>query len=356
MIYFDNAATTAPIGAVQAYYNPSSPHALGIIAERAIRDARVTIAKLLDSSNGDVIFTSGGTESNNLAIIGYSLANKKQNVIFFAAAYEHPSILAPIQFVDVQGWGKAHIGSNITDGNVFVSVSHINHETGDINDIASIAADIKRTNPSAIIHVDGAQGFCKEHIGLQNVDLYSFSGHKCHAPVGTGGLWIRKGVRLTPFLHGGGQEGGMRSGTENTGAIVQMAEVADSLYHNIITNHEHVTQVRNAMHKLCDVLPDTCVNTLGSKTSPYILNMSFFGIKGEVLVHSLSEKGIYVSMGAACNSRKRAGSTLDLMGFSCEIAESAIRFSFSPYNTLEEAVIARDTIIADVIRLRKIME
>jgi len=364
MIYFDNAATTPPISSPEIFYNPSSPHALGIKAERALRDARKTITAALGltanplPSPDEITFTSGGTESNNLAILGYTLANMRHSVNLISAPHEHPSILAPIRFAQERGWatGETDLKANCeVSGANLICISHVNHETGDINDIGTIAKEIKKNNPSAIIHVDGAQGFCKEPISLHDIDMYSFSGHKCHGPTGTGGLWVRKGLRLTPFMHGGGQENHLRAGTENVAAIAQMAEAAKTMSQQLQTNHTHVAKLKTIMLGLQNTLPDVHVNALCESVSPYILNMSFTGIKGEILVHALSEKGIYVSMGAACNSRKRAPSALEVMGFSPEIAKSAIRFSFSPLNHVSEAEQAHDIVAETVKRLRHVI-
>ena len=357
MIYFDNAATTSPIYTPQIYHNPSSPHALGIKAERALSDARNKISKIINCASDEIIFTSGGTESNNLAILGYSLSHCKQKTNLISTPYEHPSILAPIQFAHSRGWANASINTlfQTPSGNVLVAISHVNHETGDIFDINTIADSIKKDNPTALIHVDGVQGFCKEAVCLDNIDLYSFSGHKCHGPTGVGGLFIRKGIKLTPLISGGKQENNRRSGTENVSGIVQMAEAAEKLNHEIPANHLHVSNIKAIFISLSDALSDININSIGSHTSPYILNISFLGVKGEILVHALSEKDIYVSMGAACNSRKNSRSALELMGFEPQIAQSAIRLSFSPFNTLCEAEIARDVIIKEVKRLRRIL-
>jgi len=351
VIYFDNAATTLPCAVTKVFYNPSSPHALGIQSERALRDARKKVALSLGSSTPEeVIFTSGGTESNNLAILGFTLANHKHGVSLASAPYEHPSILAPSRFAKERGWATE--GSNKT---TLVSLSHVNHETGDINDINAMSANIKKDNPLAIIHVDGAQGFCKEPLNLHGIDMYSFSGHKCHGAVGVGGLWVKKGIRLVSLQHGGGQEGNLRSGTENVAGIVHMAEAVGALSRDMQANHAHVAKIKSAILCLQDMLPDVCVNNLSCNVSPYILNMSFLGLKGEIIVHALSEKGVYVSMGAACNSRKRAPSTLELMGFSPEIAQSAVRFSFSSRNSLAEAEQACQIVIDTVQQLRKVI-
>ena len=360
MIYFDNAATTMPMHSSLVFHNPSSPHVLGIKSERALRDARNQIASALGSgtgqNQGDIIFTSGGTESNNLAILGFALAFAKQGVSLISTPYEHPSILAPIQHASDRGWaGGMSDLKQIPQGNVLVSLSHVNHETGDINDVNKIGADIKQINPTAVIHIDGVQGLCKEAVCLDNIDMYSFSGHKCHGPMGVGGLWVRKGVRLTPLLHGGGQESGLRPGTENVSGIVQMAEAVSGQTKAMAVNYAHVTAIKNVLLSLQEELPDVCVNAMGANTSPYILNMSFMGVKGEILVHALSEKGICVSMGAACRSRKKGQPALEIMGFAPKIAESAIRFSFSALNTLEEAMLAREIIIGEVNRFRKLI-
>ena len=366
MIYFDNAATTVPICLPKDYFNPSSPHALGIKAERALRDARKVLMDIicadthisasntgLPSDQGDIIFTSGGTESNNLAILGFSLAHAKQGCAIAFNSFEHPSIHAPALFAEERGWAATASLDAIPAGRVLVSISHVNHETGDINDLPGVISMIKKANPLATIHVDGAQGFCKEILPLDNVDLYSFSGHKFHGPPGVGGLWVRKGVKLVPLLYGGGQEREMRSGTENTHGIIQMAEAAVTQYKNRTENREIVAKIKETLLLLCDDLPQVTINIVGDSASPFILNMSFLGVKGEILVHALSEKGVYVSMGAACRSRKNSQPGLQVMGFSPEIAESAIRFSFSSLNTMEEALIAREIIISEVNRFRK---
>ena len=367
MIYFDNAATTLPLSKPHdIYYNPSSPHNLGIISERRLRNAREKIAAILNCNVNELIFTSGGTESNNIAILGYALSNTRQDVNLLCLPYEHPSITAPMQVAHERGWAiySALNYNNIPDGNILCSLSHVNHETGDIHDIKMITTIIKNKNPKAIIHIDGVQSICKEDLWLENIDLYSFSGHKCHGPSGTGGLWIRKGLRITPIIHGGGQENGLRAGTENVTGLVNMAEAIIIMHKNLYNNHRHVYSIKEILMQLCDDLPDVTINTYRSLlhgndadyicgSSPYILNMSFLGIKGEVLVHALSRKDIHVSMGAACNRNKRVKTALEQMGFSTAIADSAIRFSFSAYNTKKEAEIVRDTVITEVTRLRK---
>jgi len=356
VIYLDNAATTSTISLLKTYHNPSSPHALGIKAERALRGARKMVTIALGTtgyipSPEEVIFTSGGTEANNLAILGYTLANQRHGASLDCAPQEHPSILAPIRFAYEREWASAN-GSCKAH---LLSITHVNHETGDINDINTIAAAFKKENPGAVIHIDGAQGFCKEIINLQNIDMYSISGHKCHGPTGTGALWVKKGIRLTPLQYGGGQEDNMRPGTENVSAIIQFSEAAATLTQEMQNNHAHVANLKSILLSLQDNLPDVQVNSHSTNVSPYILNISFLGIKGEILVHALSEKGIYASMGAACNSRKRTPSTLETMGFTREVAQSAIRFSFSPYNTTDETTKAAEIVFDTVNHLRSVI-
>jgi len=366
LIYFDNAASTAPLGTLHNYYNPSSPHCLGIQSERALRSARNQISGIVSSLNrhseppqhlsatdGDIIFTSGGTESNNLAIMGHTLAHIRQPIVIYCSTHEHPSLVAPTRFAIARHWAREAPTLESLTGKSLLVISHVNHETGDINDIETIASTLKAANPEASVLVDGAQSFCKEMLSLNSIDFYSFSGHKCHGPLGVGGLWVRKGAKLIPLLHGGGQENELRSGTENVPGIVQMAEAAHSLAQGFEANHSHATRIKGIIMSIQEILPDVLINALTANTSPYILNMSFLGVKGEILVHALSEKDLCVSMGAACRSRKSGPSALELMGFASAVAESAIRFSFSYLNTLEEAYKAKELVIDQVRRFRK---
>jgi len=367
MIYLDNAATTYQIASsnmLSPMGNPSSPHGMGIRAERAINKSRETLANIiLNCKTSELFFTSGGTESNNLALLGYIFANKKQNITIATEPWEHPSVLEPLLFAGSEqnittsckviftpkeNWNRNDIN--------LVSISHVNHETGDINDIITLAKTLKKENPAIIIHVDGVQGFCKEPpIDLTHIDMYTFSGHKCHAPTGIGGIVIKNGVRLMPLMYGGGQENKLRPGTENTQGIIELAEIAALLYASRDEHYTYITNIKKELATLKNDLQDVEINTLNNFSSPYILNMSFLGVKGETLVHLLSEKGIYVSMGAACRSRKKHDqSALEIMGFSQERAQSAIRFSFSHLNTMEEIYKVKEIIIESVKLLRRI--
>jgi len=360
MIYLDNASTTPPMQFDDADFgNPSSPHALGIRAERRLAECRRETSKIIGCTENELTFTSGGTESNNLAIVGFALANKRHAVTIFAEPWEHPSIIEPIKFV------AEHFGFAVqitpkeewrtSSGIQLACFSHVNHETGDINNLAEIATTLKKQNSSTVILADGAQGFCKELFDFKSTDMYSFSSHKIHASSGVGGLAIRNGIRLNPLFHGGGQEMNLRPGTENLEGIVKTTHAAKALSSEHKKNHTHTAKIKAIFENLNEFLPNIYINSRSNETSPYILNISFLGIKGETLVHLLSEKGIYASMGAACRSRKKVKTSLELMGFAPERVESAVRFSFSHMNTMEEALQAKEIIIECVNQLRRII-
>jgi cysteine desulfurase len=390
MIYLDNAATTQPITFAEndnsAFFaNPSSPHGLGIMAERALSDARQILSEILHCKPKELIFTSGGTEANNLTVIGYASAlAKKDKATIFAEPWAHPSVLSPINYTVEQGLATAQIAPKSawvipTAGAVLACLSHVNHETGDITNIAEIANHIKKTNPATVIFTDGAQGFCKDLNQTQAFtasDIYTFSGHKCHAPTGVGGLVVRGDIKIHPLFYGGGQENKLRPGTENVASIVHMTHAVQFLNERFEENYAHVIRLRDSLAEVIDEIPDSTVNVMSADYnvcndvagknifyksdrfiyhSPFILNMSFYGTRGEVLVHMLSEKGICVSMGAACKSRnKRDKSALVVMGFFRETAEAALRFSFSHFNTLEEIEETKKVLITCVNQLRKI--
>jgi len=355
-IYFDNAATTPPLPNLSGNFfgNPSSPHSLGRAAERELFTARQFFAKTFKCNTSNIFFTSGGTESNNIALIGYALAHQRKNLTIMAQPWEHPSILQPLKYIKDNGLAEVLIApydnwNLCTTENRLAAISHVNHETGDINDISSIAKSLNNTK----IMVDGVQGFCKEEIDLTPVDIYTFSAHKCHGPTGIGGLMSK--TKLTPLLYGGDQEGTLRPGTENVQGIMAMVTAVQYIRENKTNHHSYVATIKAKLEELTQELPGIVINTAGNKLSPYILNMSFLGLKGETLVHLLSERSVYASMGAACRSRKNIKSTLEVMGFPPEVANSAVRFSFSHLNTLAEATTAKDIIIECVTRLRKML-
>lgn len=360
-IYLDNAATTPLAKANESEFvaNPSSPHLLGISAERNLSAAREIFASIISCSPSEITFTSGGTEANNIALIGHALANRRKQITFIANPWEHPSILEPLKFIQEQELGKVLIApiENYTGSEqTLATISHVNHETGDVNNISEISQKIKSASPNTAILVDGVQGFCKEPLCTKHVDMMSISGHKCHGSTGVGVLMVKKHIQLKPIMYGGSQEQKLRPGTENTASIMQFANIAKQLHANIAVNNEHVAKMKHELASHITNISGVEINALSSDVSPYILNLSFLGIKGEVLVHLLSQKGVHASMGAACNSRKKTKSSLEYMGFSKERAESAVRFSFSHLNTMEEISTAKTIIIDCVNQMQKIFE
>jgi cysteine desulfurase len=288
--------------------------------------------------------------------MGYAFAHMRRavesHVTLVADAWAHPSVIAPMRFATERGFAKMQTLDDFLQSAdpspTLVSLSQVNHETGDITDLKTTIAQIKKINPAAVVHVDGAQGFCKEAISLNGIDLYTMSAHKFHGATGVGGLFVKQGVRLVPLLHGGGQENQLRAGTENVTGIANMATAAEQFIQNRQSYHAHVTAIRDTIAALANVIPNTFLNHTLEKVSPYILNMSFLGIKGEVLVHALSAHGLYVSTGAACQSKKKIRTVLEEMGFSKERADSAIRFSFSCKNTIQDAENACEIIVRTV--------
>jgi len=370
MIYYDNAASTVHMGSDPQYpvydffsqANPSSPHMIGIESERTLNNTRKNFSKILNCPPDEVIFTSGGTESNNLAIIGFALANRRKDITFYAEPWAHPSVIEPMKYIQAQGLGKAiftplekmHILPAAGEF-IFISMSQVCHETGHINVYSDTAADIKKTFPNVCFHLDGAQGFCKHKTNLTNIDLYAFSAHKCHGGQGVGGLVVDKKTKISPLMFGGGQEKGLRPGTENVKGLYDFARIAEIMDGGMNKMAELVTSIYAIILSIKDELPDIYVNKRDESHghSPYILNMSFMGINGETLVHALSERGVYASMGAACNSRKKIKPPLELMGFEHERAKSAVRFSFSFMNSEKEAYEAKAIIIDTVKALRQ---
>ena len=367
MIYFDNASA-APLSeaarlsydvAAAAYFsNPSSPHALGIEAERAVRNAAYDTARLLSCQSDEIIFTSGATESNNTAILGAALCRKRQGGHLITTPYEHPSVLRPMRFLSEQGFTitYAHPSewvSLLRDDTFFVSCAQINHETGDDPGAPDILAAVKKMNPRVITHMDGAQGFGKLETDLSSVDLYTFSAHKIHGPKGVGGLMARKGVRLIPLMYGGDQQETRRPGTENVPGILAMSAAASDAVSHQAERLAAVSAVKNKLSSLAGELQDVIINHRGPSVSPYILNMSFLGVKGAVLVNALSGMCICTATGAACRVRKNKTSPLAAMGFESARADSAVRFSFSHLNTAEEADAVKTAVASCVASLRR---
>lgn len=382
-IYFDNSATTqvseeaaaaALFAMREEYGNPGSLHHRGVEAFHTLNEARSTFASLLDAASEEIIFTSCGTESNNTIIQGVAKAAGKRGKIIISAI-EHPSVYEQAKYLNSLGQELAIIpvDSNgiidlaalqeqLDENTCLVSIMHVNNETGSIQPLTQVGELIKSWAPQAIFHIDAVQSFGRLPLNLfaWQADAISVSGHKIHAPKGVGLLWLRKKHNIPPLLMGGGQERGLRSGTENMSSIHAFAVAAKACYDNM---QEHTSIINNVRECLINGLAqrkiDYVLNSPNDENgAAHILNISFPGIRSEVMLHSLEEKGLYVSAGSACTSRNSKGSRiLTAMHLDDRLVDSALRFSFSRYNTCAEAEAALDIIeqtIADlelVIRL-----
>jgi Cysteine sulfinate desulfinase/cysteine desulfurase and related enzymes len=363
-IYFDNAATTVVLPEVadivykvmtKDYANPSSLHMKGVEAERYIKKAKEQLANILKVNKKEIIFTSGGTESNNMALIGTAFANKRSGKHIIVSGIEHSSVSAPIKYLEeecfkvtvlpVDSTGRV-IVEKLTEvlcaDTIIVSVMYVNNEIGTIQPISEIAEAIKQSGFNPLLHVDAIQGFgkFKIHPKKLGIDLLSISGHKFHAPKGVGALYIADKVKINSLLYGGGQQNDLRSGTENVPAVAALGLAADIAYKTLEQNVSHMYALRNLFIKELKTIPEVFVNgALDEKAAPHILNISFKGVRSEVLLHTLEEKGIYVSAGSACTDHKNKGSNvLKNIGLDKDLLETTIRFSFNAYNTGDEVL------------------
>lgn len=357
MAYLDNSATTQPCRAAveamvrcmtEGFYNPSSVYRPAVDAFRAVRECRETLLKAVHGDGCDLYFTSGGTESNNLAILG-AAAKMRGPRICAVSAVEHPSVREPFERLRAEGWDVRVIGVSedgalrwdeleraLEDGAALVSCMQVNNETGALLD----AERLRRTvNGRALIHVDGVQGFLRVPFDMKNADLYTLSGHKIHGPKGIGALVVRRGVRLEPRQIGGGQESGMRSGTENTPGIAGLHAAAKELIAVQSTLGGELMQKKlHLIEKFREAVPEMLVNGPEPEhAAPHIVNLSFPGVRGEVMLHALESEGVYASTGSACSSKKlKVSGVLTAMGVAPARAEWALRFSLSPHTTMEE--------------------
>lgn len=360
-IYLDNSATTRQYDEVTAimadvasnkYGNPSSLHTKGIEAEKLIRTARETIADSLGVEPKEIYFTSGGTESNNLAIRGFLEANPRKGKHIITTKIEHPSVLElfhylagqgyNIDYLDVDGNGLVsmpELREKIHSETALISLILVNNETGTIQTIKDISAIRDELNPQTCIHVDGVQTYGKIVFFpmKSGVELLSLSSHKIHGPKGTGALYVSKKARIKPLFYGGGQEALMRSGTENVPGITGFGLAAKLIMKGLEENCKKVSLLNKTfIEKLSQSGILHKVNS-PQNASPYILNISFEGVKAEVLLHHLEQKGIFVSTGSACSSHKNSRShVLTAMTVPANLIDGAIRFSFSSFNTIQE--------------------
>jgi cysteine desulfurase len=360
-IYLDNSATTKPYDEVVQYIyevsknfygNPSSLHTKGIEAENLVKEARAQIANALKVDAKEICFTSGGTEANNLAILGYLKANPRSGKHIVTSEIEHPSVLEVYKQLETEGLRVDYIPvdrngiikldelRNVLDTETaLMSFMHTNNETGSVQPIEEIDKIRKTICPDAAFHVDYVQAFGKTCIYPlnANIDLLSFSSHKIHGPKGMGALYIKKGIKVKPILIGGGQETALRSGTENVPGICGFGLAAKKIFSKIDENYSIVNSLKeHFVLKIKDCFEDAVINS-PEQALPYIINVSFPNLKSEVLLHHLEQKNIFVSTGSACSSHKNHHShVLKAMGVSSKYIDGAIRFSLSASNTIED--------------------
>ena len=356
--YLDNSATTAVTPEVAAlaarimteqYGNPSSLHRRGFWAERALTEARGQVAAVLRCRPEEIVFTSGGTESNNLALLGAARAARRRGNRIVTTAVEHHSVLAVCRQLESEGFEVAYVspdaGGVITpesfaaacdEKTVLASCMMVNSETGALHDIPAIAAACRRKNPGILFHADCVQAFGRLEIAPARwgVQLVSVSGHKIHAPKGVGALYVAKGVRLLPPLYGSGQERGLRPGTENLPGICAMGLAAERMNARRVENAAHFTALRQKLITNLSQSPAVCINS-PEAAAPYIINLSVEGIRSEIMIHYLEQFEIYVSSGSACAKGERSH-VLTAMGLPEDRIDSAIRVSMTDTTAEEE--------------------
>ena len=376
-VYLDNAATTSVCPEVRdamlaalndTYGNPSSLHRKGLDAELALREARASVAGVLRVQEKEVFFTSGGTESNNWAIIGGARAKCRQGRHLITSAIEHPSAAEAFRFLEQEGFEVTVLPVNgegliepetlanaLRPDTVLVSLMAVNNEIGTVEPLAELAAVVKKNDPQTLFHTDAVQAFGKIPLYPKSLgaDLVSGSAHKIHGPKGTGFLYISEKVRILPILHGGGQEKGLRSGTENMPGIIGLGKAASLCR---AEDSERMRTLRQQLAEALSALDGVLINgpSAEAERAPHLLSVSFKGVRSEVLLHALEEKGIYVSAGSACSSHKRDMSpVLKAIGLDRQTAESTLRFSLSRYTTPEEIGYTAETLASLLPQLRR---
>ncbi len=366
-VYLDNSATTRVFPEAAElmtkimcvdYGNPSSLHMKGVEAEQYLTNAREILAGILKVKEKEILFTSGGTESDNLAIMGCAAANNRRGRHLITTQVEHPAVLNTMHYMETMGYRVTYLPVNaygqisleelqrqIRPDTILVSIMHTNNEIGALQPIGEAGALIKRMNPNTLFHVDAVQGFGKARIypKRMNIDLLSISGHKIHGPKGIGVLYVGEKVKLAPIVHGGGQQRNLRSGTDNVPGAAGLAKAAELLYAHYEEDMERLYWCKRYFMEGVRKLEGVKINGLlpekpnGEGTAPHIISVSISGVRSEVLLHALEEDGIYVSAGSACAARKpQPSATLKAIGVDRALLESTIRFSFSVYTTREE--------------------
>lgn len=360
--YLDNSATTRCSDTVKDlivqvltvdYGNPSSMHMKGVEAEKYVKDAATSIAKTLRCKESEVIFTSGGTESNNMALIGAAMANKRAGKHIITTNVEHASIKNTVRFLEEEGFeisflsvdengiiDLAQLKELVREDTILVSIMMVNNEIGALEPVEEAAKIIKEKNPNTLFHVDAIQAYGKFRIvpKKMGIDLLSVSGHKIHGPKGVGFLYIREKTKIRPISFGGGQQRGMRSGTINVPGIAGLGLAAKEAYENLEEKMDRLYELKAYFAEKLSEMDQVVVNGKTNRDSaPQIVSASFIGVRSEVLLHALEDRGIYVSAGSACSSNHPSySSTLQNIGLDFKQQESTLRFSFSVHTTKEE--------------------
>ena len=360
--YLDNSATTRCFPEVvelmnkiylEEYGNPSSMHHKGVEAEKHITEAKKTLAQILKVKEKNLIFTSCGTESDNIAIIGGALANMRRGRHLVTSMIEHPAVTESMKYLESQGFEVTYLPVDengivspdlvegaVRDDTILVSIMHTNNEIGAVEPIREIGKRINAKNPSAVFHVDAVQGFGKAQIYPKKwgVDMLSVSGHKIHAPKGVGLLYIADGIKVKNLIYGGGQQGGMRSGTENVAGIAAMGLAAKMLYQDFDASIDRLYGLREKLIELVSDIPEVFVNgPEGRLAAPHIVSLTVPGVRAEVLLHALEEKGVYVSSGSACaTNRPHTSATLEAIRLPRAYLDNTIRISLSEMTAEED--------------------
>lgn len=393
-MYFDNSATTQLNARVlelmekvyrEDYGNPSSRHRKGMDAEQYVKKAAEQIAATLKCKPEEILFTSGGTESNNTALIGAAMAARRRGNHIITTAYEHASVYQTMFYLEEQGFRVTYlqpdadgcispesVAAALCPETILVSVMAVNNEVGAVMDISGIGAAIKEYNPEIVFHVDAIQAYGKYRIfpKRMNIDLLSVSSHKLHGPKGCGFLFIREKTKIKPLIYGGGQQKGMRSGTENVPGIAGSGLAAELAYQNLEVNTKHLYELKEYLISKLFTLEGVTVHLVDNRDTsrpefaecqkriaalaPHIVSVGFEGVRSEVLLHALEEKGVYVSSGSACSSNHPAVSgTLKAIGVKPEYLDATLRFSFCEENTREEIDAAIDALSELLPMLRR---
>lgn len=378
-MYLDNSATTKPYPEVvdimiksltEKYGNPSAAHRKGLEIEKDIKDIRRNIARTIGAKEKEIIFTSGGTESNNTVLRSCAEIYSKRKKHIISTKIEHPSVLNTLEYLEKKGYKVTYLDvdekgmisedelrNSLSEDTFLVSIMYVNNEVGSVQPIKKLVNIVKEFDNEIIFHTDAVQAYGKLDIKVSSlgIDFMSVSGHKLHGPKGIGFMYIKDGVRINPLVTGGGQESNLRSGTENTPGIYGLGKAVEITFADLKGHISEMERKRNLLKKLIEEKIDGLKINSPENGVCHILNISFEDIRGEVLLHYLEQKNVYVSTGSACSSKKKGSHVLNAMGLSQDEIEGAIRFSISEINTDEEIKNAVDILCESVDELRSII-